>query len=326
MSPKVSVIIPAYNVENFISKAVISALEQTEQSLEVIIIDDSSKDQTVQVINRITDPRVKLLINQENLGASASRNRGIKAAQGEWIALLDSDDWYAPERLEKLLEVSRVKPDADLISDDIFYIKENEKYPWSTLLSESDEYISSVKKIDPIYFVEKDLPISRGLYLGLTKPLIRKDFLLTKNLEFDTSIKVCHDFWLYLNCLINQANFYFIPEPFYFYVSRDGALTTTNKSDQLDEFCDAAKVFMQDEKINSWPQLVNVLTERLNLIEHTLKPYYLVVDRLKKQEWWSALISVMKNPRVVVHFFDQFIPVVMRRVRYVNRRDETLSI
>ncbi|MEH2161398.1 MAG: glycosyltransferase family 2 protein [Nostoc sp.] len=109
MNPKVSVIIPAYNTEAYIAKALESALEQTLNDIEVIMVDDGSNEQTVEVAKSFTDKRLKIIVNQKNIGVSAARNRALIAAQGEWIAILDSDDWYDPKRLEKLVFLAEKK-------------------------------------------------------------------------------------------------------------------------------------------------------------------------------------------------------------------------
>ena len=100
----VSVIIPAYNCEKYIGKAIESTLEQNVP-LEVLIIDDCSADATETVVHKYLDhPQVHYYKNEKNLGAAASRNRGVKLASGKYVAFLDSDDWWAPGKLEKQLK------------------------------------------------------------------------------------------------------------------------------------------------------------------------------------------------------------------------------
>lgn len=100
----VSVIIPAYNCEKYIGKAIKSALEQNVP-LEILIIDDCSTDATENVVQRYLDhPYVYYYKNKKNMGAAASRNRGVKLAVGKYVAFLDSDDWWASEKLEKQLK------------------------------------------------------------------------------------------------------------------------------------------------------------------------------------------------------------------------------
>jgi succinoglycan biosynthesis protein ExoO len=109
-TPKVSVITAAYKAARYIGQAIESVQAQTLTDWEMIIVDDASPDETAEVVKRyLDDPRIKLIRNEQNAGAGYSRNRAIEAAQGEWIAVLDADDWYAPERLEDLWKLAQEK-------------------------------------------------------------------------------------------------------------------------------------------------------------------------------------------------------------------------
>jgi glycosyltransferase involved in cell wall biosynthesis len=101
--PKVSVVIPVYNREASIARAVRSALDQTVRDIEIIVVDDRSSDNTVEVLEQVTDTRIVMLRNEANAGAAAARNRGICAATGRFVAFLDSDDFWDPEKLERQL-------------------------------------------------------------------------------------------------------------------------------------------------------------------------------------------------------------------------------
>ncbi len=102
--PLVSVIIPAYNAENFIAKTLASVVAQTYRRLEILVVDDGSSDRTQSIVQTMAqqDPRIKLF-KQANAGVAAARNAGIDKAKGEYIAPIDADDLWHPETLEKLL-------------------------------------------------------------------------------------------------------------------------------------------------------------------------------------------------------------------------------
>ena len=104
-TPLVSVIMPAYNAEPFIEEAISSVLSQTTSDWELIVIDDGSSDCTQKIISKFTseDARVHLIINEENMGVAKTRNRGLDLFQGKYVALLDSDDYWAPQMLEKMI-------------------------------------------------------------------------------------------------------------------------------------------------------------------------------------------------------------------------------
>lgn len=113
---KVSVIMPAYNAEKYIEAAVQSVLRQTWAELELLIIDDCSRDATAALAERLAaaDGRITVLRSAKNAGVSASRNRGVAAARGDWIAFLDSDDLWRADKLEKQLALLERHPDAVL--------------------------------------------------------------------------------------------------------------------------------------------------------------------------------------------------------------------
>ena len=97
----ISVVMAAYNAQKTIGQAIRSVLSQTYQNLELIVIDDCSTDQTVQVIRSFSDSRLRLICNEKNCGVSRTRYRGAEAAKGTWIAILDSDDAWESQKLEK---------------------------------------------------------------------------------------------------------------------------------------------------------------------------------------------------------------------------------
>lgn len=99
----VSIIMPSWNTGRFIAESIQSVLNQTYSNWELIIVDDCSTDNTDEVVASFNDSRIKYLHNEKNSGAALTRNRAMREAQGEWIAFLDSDDLWAPEKLQKQL-------------------------------------------------------------------------------------------------------------------------------------------------------------------------------------------------------------------------------
>jgi len=125
-SPLVSVIMPAYNSADFIAEAIQSVLQQTHLTWELLIIDDASDDNTVEIIEKIAsaDPKIQLFQNKTNQGAGISRNIGIKSAQGAFIAFLDADDLWLPEKLETQLEFMKIH-DLDMTFSSYYLINES---------------------------------------------------------------------------------------------------------------------------------------------------------------------------------------------------------
>lgn len=104
-NPTVSVIIPTYNRVHLISRAIRSVLDQSYQDFEIIVVDDDSTDNIEEVVKSFKDKRIKFVKHEKNKGGGAARNTGIRVAQGELIAFLDSDDEWLPEKLEEQINL-----------------------------------------------------------------------------------------------------------------------------------------------------------------------------------------------------------------------------
>ena len=100
-APKVTVFIPVYNREKYVGEAIESILAQTFSNFEILLVDDGSTDQSVDTIRSFSDPRIRLVCNEGNLGIPKTRNKGVELARGQYMAMLDSDDRAYPKRLEK---------------------------------------------------------------------------------------------------------------------------------------------------------------------------------------------------------------------------------
>src|SRR5215469_10319808 len=109
MTPKVSILIPAYNAERFVAAALESAVNQTWSSTEVILVDDGSKDQTLAISKRYECSKVKI-ISEEHHNAAATRNRALRECQGDFIQYLDADDLLSPDKIENQLLLLRDHP------------------------------------------------------------------------------------------------------------------------------------------------------------------------------------------------------------------------
>ena len=120
----ISIIIPAYNHQDFIGAAIESVLQQSYKNFELIIIDDHSSDQTTKVITQYNDPRLKFSEHSANLGASDTINEGIQRACGDFVTILNSDDIFLPNRLERLLEIAELES-AEFIATDVELIDKN---------------------------------------------------------------------------------------------------------------------------------------------------------------------------------------------------------
>ncbi len=125
MKPEVSVVIPAYNHEQFIGAAVESVLQQTVDDLELIVINDGSTDTTGDIVQSYTDPRI-IYRYQDNQDAFNTINRGLKMARGRYVAILNSDDIYSLNRLERLIDMQG-KTGAECLFTDVIPISDDDE-------------------------------------------------------------------------------------------------------------------------------------------------------------------------------------------------------
>ena len=120
---KVSVVITAYNLENYIGKAIESVLNQTYKNLEIIIVNDASTDNTLEVIKKYDDPRIIIINNEINVGSGKSRKSGIEKCTGEFVEIIDGDDWISLDYIEKLVN-RQIETNADIVGGGVITIDE----------------------------------------------------------------------------------------------------------------------------------------------------------------------------------------------------------
>ena len=120
-APAITVVVPAYNAADTVVETIQGVLRQTMEDLEVVVVDDGSGDDTAARVEAIADPRLRLL-RQENGGAAAARNAGIRQARGRWVAFLDSDDVWLPHKLEVQLAVLESNPGVSAVQSGAYFV------------------------------------------------------------------------------------------------------------------------------------------------------------------------------------------------------------
>ena len=165
--PLISVIIPAFNAERYLEESIHSVLAQSFANLEVVVINDDSTDQTHKILEDLSrkDDRITVIDNDQNRGVAVSRNVGIVAASGDWVALLDADDWWDQHRLTMMLEVAD-KHSADIVADNIYFVADRNLTPWHTLFPRKNFSEMSISVDD---YLQNDMPGNFGTW-GVLQP------------------------------------------------------------------------------------------------------------------------------------------------------------
>ena len=195
--PLISVVIPVYNGEKTIAETIESVLNQSFSNFEIVVINDGSQDSTLDVIASIQDPRIKIF-SYPNAGLSASRNRGISQSSGEFIAFLDADDLWTPDKLEAQLTALQENPNAAVA------------YSWTDFIDETSQFL----KPGPHFTISGDVyaELLRGNFLANgSNPLIRRQALIKVG-SFDVSFSGVADWELYLR-LATHYHFVAVPSP-----------------------------------------------------------------------------------------------------------------
>ena len=213
-TPKVSIIIPIYNTDKYLSKCIDSIISQTYQNLEIILVDDGSTDDSDKIADDYArkDQRIKV-IHQKNTGQSAARNAGLEIATGEYISFIDSDDKIEKSFIEKLLDPYLTDKNTALSICGIHYKRLNQH-------SAEDVYINSLrsvnKKESQKSYILYLLTVDGRLYSSVNKlyrAKIAKTTKFDKNLNFSEDTKYVLD---YLKAA-KSSNIKFILEPLYIY-------------------------------------------------------------------------------------------------------------
>jgi succinoglycan biosynthesis protein ExoO len=216
-----SVIIPAYNVSGIIGRAIRSAAAQTAPPLEILVIDDCSTDDTVEVVRALGPeiPSLRLLSTPVNGGPSAARNVGLREAKADWIALLDSDDAWKPGRLKRLSEVASATS-ADFVADNLVMWDAVAEAQFKPAYYELPGAQKQITLLD-LFRADDNFNFTKASF-SLMKPIFRRKFLADRKLEYNESLKVGEDFVLFAESLFNDAKVILIKEAYYIYSMPSG--------------------------------------------------------------------------------------------------------
>lgn len=221
--PRVSVLLPACNAAGTLHDALGSVLKQTLSALEVIVVDDASRDGTGAVAARAAaaDARVRLLRLEKNGGAAAARNRALAAARSDWLALLDADDCFAPDRLARLVTLGERRR-ADIVADNLRLVSAEGRDKGRALAAGDPLFTAP---LTAAAFVQRNLFLTPGFKLGYLKPLFRRDFVLRHGLRQDEALRIAEDFHFLLDALMAGGRFIAEPQAGYEYRLTPGSLS-----------------------------------------------------------------------------------------------------
>ena len=260
--PKVSVVLPIYNVEKYLPKCIESVIAQTLKDIEIICVNDCSNDNSENIIREYMkkDDRIKIINNEKNIGVGFSRNIGVDCSNGEYISFIDSDDFIENDYLENLYSTA-IKYDADIVfTNNIYTVNEVKGYIKPYYHNRLEKWKKDFK--DKCFEGKSNFNVSTTEkentpeypLVAVWNKLYKKSFILNNNLKFQNYI-VSEDSEFFYKYLVYNPNMYYNNKVKYYYVQRKSSAVHSIEKDEK-TVSDALSVFRnifnfyKEKKIN----------------------------------------------------------------------------
>lgn len=287
-------IVPCHNAEAFLTDALRSVRDQTLRNLECIIVDDASTDGSAAIASEFVkaDPRFRLISSKKQRGASASRNEGIAQAKGRWVALLDADDLFVPDRLELLSRIGEGEG-ADLIFDEQLVAE----FPSRESRRRAFGFTEAKFAFTQEDFFSRSRLFRRSFPAGYMKPLMRREFLRRAGVAYDPSVLSGEDFLFYAQLFSMGARCIGTRFAGYIYRRRRGSLS---RSDEHLHF----QARLGDRILSEFgsrlsPRSRRDLAARSRDFEQVAEAMPALIA-LREKDWWRLVSRLMGQPRTAV--------------------------
>lgn len=313
---KISIILPVYNGENLIEKCINSILEQTYQNWELIIINDASTDNTINVIDTLCkdDSRIKLINNEENYGVSRSRNLGIEEAIGEYITFIDADDFYEKNALDKMHTII-IEQKCDAV-----------RFSYNSCSSNIEKRLYTDKYNNKLYTKEniseftKDI-LKNDLQAYLWLIMLKSE--IAKQIKFNENLGMMEDTVWYIEILDKLNTLYFTNEILYNYTDNENSAShSLNKSKRNIQNVLLINKFYTDFFINKEEEyktiystgLLGVILENIykfSLSKEILSEKKIYLKNLKSNKDYVDIIEnanlnqIRADRKILIYFIDK---------------------
>lgn len=240
---KVSIIIPVYNVENYIEDCLLSVINQSYNNIECIFVDDCTKDDSIDIINkRLAEYKgpikFKIISHKENMGLSAARNTGIRNSKGDYLFFLDSDDEITSDAISNLVKLSN-SGKVDCVVGNVGVYGESSQVQLKTqLLSSTLSILESTNEILKSYY-------NNEWYVMAWNKLINKDFLIYSNLFFPEGLLHEDQYWSY-KLALSARNMSFCCDITYIYKIRGNSITGKIKEKNINSLIE---IILKNQKL-----------------------------------------------------------------------------
>lgn len=235
----VSIIVAAYNIENYIEKCLNSLLKQSLDNIEIIVVNDGSTDSTPRIIEKISNNNINkvIVVNQKNKGLGEARKSGLKIAKGEYLLFVDGDDWLEEVALEKLY-ISATNNNSDIVLYNAFWSYDDRR-------DEVNTFNDNINELSDLL---------RELFRGNITPaiwakLIKREYINKNNIQFVSDCSYAEDLATVSSWFMYNPKISFVKESLYNYYQRSSSITKKMSNKVLE--VDKALRFIKQELINN---------------------------------------------------------------------------
>lgn len=311
--PDVSVIMPTWNAAGYVAETVESVLASQHVELELIIVDDASTDNTVAVLKRLArkDPRIRLAQAKKNCGPSLARNSALQRATGRYVAVVDSDDRIAVNRLKKLVDLADASS-ADIVVDNMLEFDEDGERLGKTGFLKSKAF-AKPRNIALADYVRYNHPMQPGDCLGYLKPLFRRETLERLGARYDTALRNSEDYYLVAHLLAQGASMTYTPYTGYFY--RRAAGSTSHRLKPLHT---AGWLTAEDDFRDKYLEGLDApakrqLKVRMRKLKH-VDQMARAIDSIQRRQLGELIEILTNDPRASVFTLSTFAKVAWQRL------------
>ncbi|QDP84655.1 glycosyltransferase family 2 protein [Chryseobacterium sp. SNU WT5] len=303
----ISIIIPCYNSASTISKCLTSVISQSYQNLEIIVVDDGSTDNTLEILKNFeeTDSRI-IIINQKNSGVSKARNVGVEIASGEYICFVDSDDWVEKEYCSLLYEII-VENNADISIAGAFL--ENGDIKYNNKAQVFDDSLEIYDKQTALKYLLEDKVIQSQPWAKLYKSH------LLKNTSFPENLEAFEDYFIMFRIFNSSEKIVKISKQIYHYVQFADSLSHNLTPKRAYHF------FLALIEASKFLETVNMDSDFRNaVIRNIIKKSFMVLKRIIRNTGSNEMVSEKEDIRKSMVVFLQYSPFKIGLENYLYLR------
>lgn len=308
----VSIIIAAYEAQDFIHGSIAAALSQEDISLQVIIVDDASPTPLWPHIQSVAegDARIHYIRLEQNGGPSKARNAALEVARGEFMAVLDADDTMTPDRLAVMLSHARTHA-CDVVVDNMMsQIKTDTGVRQHPFLDLDQTHLPLAVTL-PLY-IDPAKTNRIGRKLGYLKPLIRRSFLERHHILYEEALRNSEDYYLIADILLAGGKMELIDLAGYHYTVREGSISHRLSPEIARAVLQKEKAFQKEYLADMSPLCRAHSKARLSLLEQQTAFETMAAD-LKAGKLAKSLRTIVTYPQHIPHIISRLVGIALRK-------------